>query len=139
MISKLLPLREVNHMTPLIDEGKQYSSHLPRCPDALKQQQYHTQNTSYRDRKPSSNLMITSQTGPPLSMLLYIIYNSDLIDIVKGKNKLTLAFVDDAAFIAIGKTFQETHVILTNMLECEGGVINGRKTTIHILNPQSSC
>ena len=66
-------------------------------------------------------------------MLLYIIYNSDLVDIAKGKNELTLAFVDDAAFIAIGKTFQETDAILTNMLECEGGVTNGRKTTIHIL------
>jgi len=38
MVPKLPPLREVNHRIPLIDEGKQYSYHLPRCPDALKQQ-----------------------------------------------------------------------------------------------------
>ena len=54
-------------------------------------------------------------------MLLYIIYSSNLVDMAKGTNELTLAFVDDAAFIAIGKMFQETHAILTNMLECEGG------------------
>ena len=38
IIPRLPPLREVNHRIPLIDEGKQYSYHLPRCPDALKQQ-----------------------------------------------------------------------------------------------------
>ena len=59
--------------------------------------------------------------GDPLSMLLYIIYSSDLVDMAKGTNELTLAFVDDMAFVAIGKTFQETHVILTDMLEHEGG------------------
>ena len=59
--------------------------------------------------------------GNPLLMLLYIIYTSDLVDVANRLNELTLAFVDDMAFIAIGKTFQETHVILTDMLECEGG------------------
>jgi len=54
-------------------------------------------------------------------MLLYIIYNFDLVDIAKGKNELTLAFVDDTAFIVIGKMYQETHAILTDMLEHEGG------------------
>ena len=38
IIPRLPPLQEVNHRIPLIDEGKQYSYHLPRCPDALKQQ-----------------------------------------------------------------------------------------------------
>ena len=59
--------------------------------------------------------------GDPLSMLLYIIYSSDLVDVAKGPNELTLAFVDDTAFVAIGKRFQETHAILIDMLECEGG------------------
>ena len=35
---ELLPLREVNHSIPLIDEGKRYMYHLPRCPDSLWQQ-----------------------------------------------------------------------------------------------------
>ena len=35
---KLPPLREINHRIPLIDEGKRYHYHLPRCPDAMKPQ-----------------------------------------------------------------------------------------------------
>src|ERR1700720_2572243 len=34
----LPPLQEVNHKIPIIDEEKQYSYYLPRCPDALKKQ-----------------------------------------------------------------------------------------------------
>ena len=59
--------------------------------------------------------------GDPLSMILYIIYNSDLVDVARGKDELALAFVDDTAFLAIGKTFQETHRILGDMLERAGG------------------
>ena len=35
---ELPPLREINHRIPLIDEGKRYYYHMPRCPDALKPQ-----------------------------------------------------------------------------------------------------
>jgi hypothetical protein len=61
--------------------------------------------------------------GDPLSMILYVIYDSDLVDIAVGRSKTerTLAFVDDTAFIAIGKSFHETHAILKNMLERTGG------------------
>jgi len=59
--------------------------------------------------------------GDPLSMILYVIYDSDLVEIAKGKRELTLAFIDDTAFLAIGKTFQETHQILDDMLERRGG------------------
>ncbi|KIJ09202.1 hypothetical protein PAXINDRAFT_57832, partial [Paxillus involutus ATCC 200175] len=47
--------------------------------------------------------------GDPLSMILYIIYNSDLVDTAKGRNKqeLALAFIVDTAFIATSKDFQE--------------------------------
>lgn len=55
--------------------------------------------------------------GDPLSMILYVIYSSDLVDIAKGKNELTLAFVDDTALIAIGKTFTDTHSTLADMME----------------------
>ena len=34
----LLPLREINHRIPLIDEGKRYHYHLPFCPNAMKLQ-----------------------------------------------------------------------------------------------------
>ena len=59
--------------------------------------------------------------GDPLSMILYIIYNSDLVDVARGKDELALAFVDDTAFLAIGKTFDETHRTLNDMLERAGG------------------
>ena len=59
--------------------------------------------------------------GDPLSMILFIIYNSDLVETAENSNELTLAFVDDTAFIAIGKDFHETHAILVDMLEREGG------------------
>ena len=56
--------------------------------------------------------------GDPLSMVIYIIYNADLVDVSKGHpNELTLAFVDDTAFIAIGKSTEETHGMLQDMLE----------------------
>ena len=61
--------------------------------------------------------------GDPLSMILYVIYNSDLVDIAKKeKGELTLAFVDDTALIAVGNSFEETHQKLMDMLErCGGG------------------
>ena len=55
--------------------------------------------------------------GDPLSMILFIIYNSDLVETAANTNELTLAFVDDTAFIAIGKDFNETHAILVDMLK----------------------
>jgi len=59
--------------------------------------------------------------GIPFSMLLYIVYDSDLVTIAKNRNELTLAFVDDMVLVAIARTFQDTHGILTDMLEREGG------------------
>ena len=59
--------------------------------------------------------------GDLLSMILYITYDSDLVEIAKGKHELTLAFVDDTAFLAFRKTFQERHQILDDMLERRGG------------------
>ena len=54
-------------------------------------------------------------------MLLYIIYDSDLVDVSKGKNELTLAFVDDTVYLAIANSFQEVHDILLDMLERPSG------------------
>jgi hypothetical protein len=55
-------------------------------------------------------------------MICYIIYNSDLVEVAKGRignkrEETALAFVDDTAFIAVAKTFNETHEILKDMLE----------------------
>ncbi|KAG2071124.1 hypothetical protein BDR04DRAFT_1016840, partial [Suillus decipiens] len=53
--------------------------------------------------------------GDPLSMILYIIYSTDLVDIVKPY---------DMALVAIGKDFTNTHRILKDMLEHPGGGFN---------------
>jgi hypothetical protein len=60
-------------------------------------------------------------------MIVYIIYSSDLVDVAKSLQgnkalkELTLAFIDDTAFIAIGADFEATHRILADMLERLGG------------------
>jgi hypothetical protein len=65
--------------------------------------------------------------GDPLSMILYIIYSADLVDVAEPRRgnralrELTLAFVDDTAFVAIGPDFETTHSTLKNMLERPGG------------------
>ena len=60
--------------------------------------------------------------GDPLSMVIYIIYNTDLVDVSQGHpNKLMLAFIDDTAFITIGKLTEEIHGMLQDMLERAGG------------------
>ena len=62
--------------------------------------------------------------GDPLSMILYIIYNSDLVDVPKNKNETALAFVDDTAYLTIGADFASTHAALTDMLERPNGAFN---------------
>jgi hypothetical protein len=60
--------------------------------------------------------------GDPLSMICYLIYNSDLVEVARGRignrrKEIALAFVDDTAYIAIAETFEETHKILRDMLK----------------------
>ena len=62
--------------------------------------------------------------GDPLSMIAYLIYCADLTDIANPSNKETaLAFVDDTAFIAVGKSFEDTHATLADMMERPNGAL----------------
>lgn len=62
--------------------------------------------------------------GDPLSMIAYLIYNADLIDVANPRNKeMALAFVDDTAYIAIGPSFEDTHDTLKNMMERPNGAL----------------
>jgi ribonuclease HI len=66
--------------------------------------------------------------GDPLSMLLYIIYNADLLQITGDENtEDSLGFVDDIALIAIGKDFEETTRRLRNMMTKEDGGLQWSK------------
>jgi hypothetical protein len=76
------------------------------------------------DGRTSDWIPITNGIGQedPLSMVIYIIYDADLVDISQGHpNELTLAFVDDTAFIATGSSTEKTHEMLQDMLERAGG------------------
>ncbi|TFK25783.1 hypothetical protein FA15DRAFT_550616, partial [Coprinopsis marcescibilis] len=56
--------------------------------------------------------------GCPLSMLIYILYNADLLDIPRNPQKEdAVGYIDDAILIATGDTFQETVDTLWDMME----------------------
>jgi hypothetical protein len=81
--------------------------------------------------------------GDPLPMILYIIYSSGLVDVAKpcqGREtlkELMLAFVDDMAFIAVARDFEEAHQILADMMEQLGGGMSGPKLTTLTSKPAS--
>ena len=60
--------------------------------------------------------------GDPLSMILYLFYNMDILDVARGKNELCLGYVDDLALVAMAKNFTDTHRLLKNMISQDGGV-----------------
>ena len=62
--------------------------------------------------------------GDPLSMLLYIIYNADLLDLPDNPlSEDAIGYVDDVALLAIGEDFEETtHRLETIMKKDEGGL-----------------
>ncbi|KII89052.1 hypothetical protein PLICRDRAFT_77995, partial [Plicaturopsis crispa FD-325 SS-3] len=45
--------------------------------------------------------------GDPISMIVFIFFNADILDIVNSRDESATAFVDDTAIIAVGKTFTE--------------------------------
>ena len=55
--------------------------------------------------------------GCLVSMILYAYYNTDLIDIAKGKCKLSTGFVDDCMFVVIADTINEAHSVLKDIME----------------------
>ena len=59
--------------------------------------------------------------GDPLSMILYLFYNADILDMTRASNELAIGYVDDLALIAIGDSFDQTHAILKEMMERHGG------------------
>jgi len=46
--------------------------------------------------------------GDPLSMLLYLYYNADLLDVAGGQQELALGYMDDVALVAVTKLFSQT-------------------------------
>ena len=67
--------------------------------------------------------------GCPLSVILYSFYNSPLLDSARSLlGKLPVGSMNDVALIAIGYTFVEMHVKLTDFFLCPGGMNEWSKT-----------
>ena len=63
--------------------------------------------------------------GDPLSMILYIIYNADLLEIIDDElNEDALGYVDDIALIATGDNFEETTAKLRNLMVKQDGALD---------------
>ena len=54
--------------------------------------------------------------GDPLSMILYLYYNADILDIPTRRGQATVAFIDDANLYAEGDTYKEEYDSLREML-----------------------
>jgi hypothetical protein len=59
--------------------------------------------------------------GDPLSMLLYLFYNADLLDIPDSRNEAVLGYVDDTIFYAEGDNLIDTSDMLMDMMNRPGG------------------
>jgi len=60
--------------------------------------------------------------GDPISMLLYVIYNADLLEALRRLNEDAIGYVDDALVVATAKNFKETTRALKSFMERrEGG------------------
>jgi len=66
--------------------------------------------------------------GDPLSMILYTIYNADLLDIPDIEDKeSSLGYVDDIAMVATGEDFHETTRRLERLMTKEDGGLRWSK------------
>jgi len=71
----------------------------------------------------SDNILINNGIGQgdPLSMVLYILYNADLLEIASSLKEELLGFVDNAMVMAEAKNFHETTEIITDFMNREEG------------------
>ena len=59
--------------------------------------------------------------GDPLSMILYLFYNADLLEVATGEGQAAVAYVDDTNLYAEGDTYEEAYRSIREMLLKEGG------------------
>jgi len=62
-------------------------------------------------------------------MILYLYYNTDLLDIAKDHWELLLGYMDDIALVVVRKTFEETHARLKDMMSGLKGDMHGQLST----------
>ena len=76
--------------------------------------------------------------GDPLSMLLYVLYNADLLEALQQLDEDAIGYVDDALVIVTAKTLKESTWALKNYMEQREGASIGLKTTIQTLRSARS-
>src|SRR5258708_33161574 len=64
--------------------------------------------------------------GCPLSMLLYILYNTPLINVAdpKKRKERIIGYIDDTTLLAQGKTSMQAHSTIKNMMERGNGALD---------------
>ena len=61
--------------------------------------------------------------GDLLSMLLYLYYNSDVLEVPKGHDEMGLGYIDDMALVAVASDFRRVHQRLKQMMVRPGGAM----------------
>ena len=59
--------------------------------------------------------------GDPISMLLYILYNVDLLEALRRLDEDAIGYIDDALVVATGRTLKETTTSLKRFMERRDG------------------
>ena len=59
--------------------------------------------------------------GNPISMLLYILYNTDLLEALRQLDEDTIGYIDDALVVATGRTVKEMTKSLKSFMERRDG------------------
>jgi ribonuclease HI len=59
--------------------------------------------------------------GDPISMLVYLYYNADMLDIAESEDESLAAFVDDTLAAVAGDSFEDTTRGLQHIMDREGG------------------
>lgn len=67
--------------------------------------------------------------GCPLSVIFYLIYNSPLVRVPDpALPELCIAYIDDITLVTWGKTFEDTHASLVDMMTRKGGALEWAKS-----------
>ena len=75
------------------------------------------------------NILNRIGQGDPLSMILYILYNADILEIIDDEtHEGALGYVDDMALIATGNSFEDTTETLRNLMEKQDGGLSWSET-----------
>ncbi|KAJ6576261.1 hypothetical protein B0H10DRAFT_1837161 [Mycena sp. CBHHK59/15] len=59
--------------------------------------------------------------GDAHSVFTYLLYNSDLVEIVNEEGEAMVVYIDDDTMVMVGDDFKQTHSKLNDMMDCDEG------------------